>query len=356
MFNPTSGQQLMKITSPDPGEISFGSSIAQFGGSIIIADHQADYGSNVREGTVYMFDGATGQHVRTFHRPSPATFGYFGFDIEVASSRLFASDESPSSNYRGKVHVLNPSTGQLLSTINNPEPVGDSHGFGLDLEEHNGDIFISSRANLYRGAVYRYDGSTLAQELKIPNPFPQDYADFGSAIHRDASRLLVGAPGTNRANRTAVGEAYLFNADTGALLRTFTNPEPDDYANFGGSVTLLGDFAVVGAPGTDFTPPNSGPRNTGAMYIFNATTGSLLSKIVNPEAGQNDYFTIGGLLSIDNLLIAPNQFNDVNGVSSAGTVYVYSTLPVPEPSTLSLAVIGVIAVGSAAYRRHKSKR
>ncbi len=85
------------------------------------------------------------------------------------------------------------------------------------------------------------------------------------------SQLLVGAPNYSTTANVQVGQAYLFNPDTGALLRTFNDPEPANNVQFGQSVAMINHYAIIGAPGT-------------AAYVFDANTGAYLAKIVNPGA------------------------------------------------------------------------
>ena len=44
-----------------------------------------------------------------------------------------------------------------------------------------------------------------------------------------------------------VGQAYLFNPDAGALLRTFNDPEPANNVQFGQSVAMINHYAIIGA-------------------------------------------------------------------------------------------------------------
>jgi hypothetical protein len=222
------------------------------------------------------------------------------------------------------------------------------------MEEHQGDVFISEAggfsAGIQSGVVFRFNGQTLAQSLKISDPNPQMGASFGHSMASDASNLLVGAPGVSATGKVGVGEAYLFNADTGALLRTFVNPELDNSALFGNSVSLLGNYAVIGAPGANSVLGGaSGNTDVGAAYVFDATTGAFLVKIANPANGQNQEFTLndetqeGGLLALGDNLIATSH------KTATGVAYVFSV--VPEPYSFDLLAIGTLFSLAARFVR-----
>jgi hypothetical protein len=220
-------------------------------------------------------------------------------------------------------------------------------GFGFNMEDYNGDLFVSATganvSTLQAGAIYRYDGTTSALKLTIPNPEPQTFAEFGRSLATNAGQLLVGASGRNIGSATSAGAAYLFNPDTGALLRTFLNPEPQSNVDFGDSVALVGNYAIIAAPGNSPSPGHF-PFATGAAYVFDTITGAFISKIASPSPGQNERFTTGdgnALKAVGGLLAAGHAFNTGN----VGTVYLFA---IPEPTSVLLVFA---AFGLAAFLR-----
>jgi hypothetical protein len=112
---------------------------------------------------------------------------------------------------------------------------------------------------------------------------------------------------------------------------------------FGQSVALVGNYAIIGAPG----PP------TGAAYVFSAITGDYLAKINNP--GNGVYFGGGngqnaGLASINGMLVAGSTTTDVNGNFNAGTIYLFA---VPEPGSLAFIATSVSFVILGTRKRRK---
>tara|TARA_B100001093_G_scaffold507370_1_gene567810 strand:- start:3431 stop:6016 length:2586 start_codon:yes stop_codon:yes gene_type:complete len=110
----------------------------------------------------------------------------------------------------------------------------------------------------------------------------------------------------------------------GTTTTTFTNaPETiltaSDAAinsNFGYTVAVSGNYAIVGAIGED-----TGGTNRGAAYIFNVTTGNQLHKLTASDAGDNDYF---GRVAIDgNYAVVGATSWDSGGTTSCGAVYVF---------------------------------
>ena len=178
------------------------------------------WGLRSAAGAVYTFDGTTGQHLLTFHDPNPSLSNYFGSSIQTVNGKLLISSGSDSSNYAGTVYAYDPTSGQLANTI--PNPNGTSgFGFGFDMEQRQSSVFISAIgapiSGVDAGAVYRYDGTNFGEALKISAPTPEANEFFGWSMAQNSTQLLVGAPNYSSSANVQVGQAYLFNPDTGAI-------------------------------------------------------------------------------------------------------------------------------------------
>lgn len=75
---------------------------------------------------------------------------------------------------------------------------------------------------------------------------------------------MVGAYSDDPAGVEDAGTVYAFNATTSALTTTLNNPGPADFDQFGISVAISGNRAMVGAPGKD---PDETPA-AGNAYTF----------------------------------------------------------------------------------------
>ncbi|MGK7872437.1 MAG: hypothetical protein AB4426_03740 [Xenococcaceae cyanobacterium] len=70
---------------------------------------------------------------------------------------------------------------------------------------------------------------------------------FGNSVAVSGNHLLVGARLDDVGGISNIGSAYLFDALSGDLLRTFSNPSPEFNNQFGHSVAIDGDRVLVGA-------------------------------------------------------------------------------------------------------------
>jgi hypothetical protein len=153
----------------------------------------------------------------------------------------------------------------------------------------------------------------LAQTFNNPTPAISD--NFGNSLAISGDNALIGASGDDTGGDNA-GSAYLFDITNGTLLQTFNNPTPAGGDFFGSSLAMSGNNALVGAP-YDAT----GGVNAGSAYLFDITTGTLLQTINNPTPGGDDSFGNSVAISGNNALIgAPG---DNTGGVDAGSAYLF---------------------------------
>ncbi|MEM7469170.1 MAG: hypothetical protein AAF387_20125 [Pseudomonadota bacterium] len=228
--------------------------------------------------------------------------------------------DSPTRDCVGGARVFDVNSGELLHTLNNPNPATcDLYGVAVAL--HNDKVIV---------------GSGFAD------------ADIGAAE-----------------NSASVGEASLYDVVTGQLLHIFSNPggnsgtEGDFFGGFrdGDSIAMNDKVIVIGAPEKDV----EGSREVGVVYIYNANSFDLIQTLSvpdNPIFPQFDKFGYSVELSGDYLAIAAISGDkyDASGSNiidySAGKVYVYKLkfvdpaviYPIPVPYWLLLSYMLLVAL------------
>ena len=353
-----SGNSMLHITSPEREgrEISFGDEVGYVGSLIAISDSNATFNANNFEGAVYLFDDATGAYQRTLRSPTPTNSYRFGHATEGVAGHLYVSDASVSTAEAGVVHVYDPTNGTLVRTLRNPE-VGTE--FGFTMQEYDGDVFISARGNgtEKQGIVYRYGNKSDVPNLTIAMPAsggPTEFAQFGSSLAVSGDRLLVGAP-AHSLGPGRVGQAFLYNADSGELLLTIVNPEPHELEKFGVSVAMTEDWLFVGSSYADAS--EGIPSLVGGFYVFDAHTGAFVDKILNPDLQITGRLTDGegkgGLRVVGDQLLASSVFYSNQPSSSAGRLYTFS---VPEPSAIASLGIAIAVLWRRTKRRPRKNQ
>lgn len=146
------------------------------------------------------------------------------------------------------------------------------------------------------GSAYLFDAATGDQIFKLLPSDGAANAEFGFSIAINNGIVAVGAKGDSE-NGTNAGAAYLFDAATGTQLAKLL---PDDGAaedEFGNSIAIDDGIVAVGAWRADEFGDASG-----AAYLFNASTGNQLDKLL-PDSG-NDFQTFGVSIAIDGGIVA----------------------------------------------------
>ena len=180
-------------------------------------------------------------------------------------------------------------------------------------------------------------GVSRADITEIKKLIPGDgaYADlFGSSVSISGDYAIVGAPNDDEGVIKNSGCAYIFERTKGIWSEKAKLLAPDRSGNdvFGFSVSISGDYAIVGKPFDDHTG-----SNYGSAYIFHRTEPlpgtiiwSQVAKLVATteggasDGGANDFFGTSVAINGDYAIVgAPND--DDNG-SDSGTAYIYQRL------------------------------
>jgi len=152
--------------------------------------------------------------------------------------------------------------------------------------------------------------------------------DYGASVAVDVDTAVVGAPGDDDpVAGDGTGAAYVYVRVGAAWVLqqkiTALDRAPDD--NFGASVAISGETIVVGAPGDDDTIAGA---DTGSAYVFRRTNGvwSELGKLLAPDLAASDAF--GAAVAVfDGTALIGAPAGD-SGVADSGSAYVFVFDPV----------------------------
>ncbi|MCA2666585.1 MAG: hypothetical protein IM502_06775, partial [Microcystis sp. M045S2] len=321
---PSTWQLTQTFLNPTPGAIGifdqFGGSVAIDGNNALVGALGADRGAT-DTGAAYLFDTTTGNLLRTFLNPTPATQDYFGGSVAIDGNNVLIGalfDDNTGVIDAGAAYLFDATTGNLLRTFLNPTPATEDY-FGNSVAISGNNVLIGARLDntgaIDAGAAYLFDATTGNLLRTFLNPTPANDDRFGGMVAISGNNVLIGAIGDD-AGATNAGAAYLFNATTGSLLRTFLNPTPTFNEQFGWSVAISGNNVLIGAIGDD-----TGATNTGVAYLFNATTGSLLQTFLNPIPEPEDQLGRFAAISANNVLVGTILHN--TGGADAGAAYLF---------------------------------
>ena len=339
------GELLFTLANPNPYGTSdndlFGYSVAISGDYAIVGAYAEDDAGGNSSGKAYIFGVLTGTLLHTLDNPTAygtSAGDNFGFSVAISGNYAIVGaryeDDAGGIN-SGKAYIFNVLTGTLLHTLDNPNPYGTSFmdNFGYSVAISGDYAIVGAYAEDDAGGnssgkayIFGVLTGTLLHTLDNPTAYGTSAGDnFGFSVAISGNYAIVGARYEDDAGGINSGKAYIFNVLTGTLLHTLDNPNPygtstSDY--FGYSVAISGDYAVLGAYAED----DAGGSGSGKAYIFNVLTGSLVLTIDNPnpyDTSANDSF--GGSITISgNKIVIGAQGEDEVGNANSGKAYIYS--------------------------------
>ncbi|OJJ21024.1 hypothetical protein BKI52_10645 [marine bacterium AO1-C] len=159
--------------------------------------------------------------------------------------------------------------------------------------------------------------------------------EFGTAVSISGNFAIVGSPKEDNGVDTDAGAAYIFlndGAGNWSFHQKIVAPTRTISDQFGTSVSIAGDYIIVGAILADSNPGTNTNSNEGAAYIFERNTGTGLwdykQTLVAPAIANSDQFGVSVTITTTGYAaIGANaedeDENDANTISGAGSTYIF---------------------------------
>jgi hypothetical protein len=184
--------------------------------------------------------------------------------------------------------------------------------------------------------LYRNQGGPDAWG-ELTEILPPDRAlYFGCSVSLDGNTLVVGAmyEGQSTDGIQYAGAAYIYERNQGdtdqwGLVTKLTAGDRSNDDCFGVSVSVSGDYIVVGANNEDHDAAGgTGLINSGSAYVFyrnqdGPNAWGQVKKIVASDRESYDEFGYSVSISGDNVIVGAHEDRD-DGVTGCGTVYYFN--------------------------------
>ena len=337
--------EIIKATASDAAaDDNFGYSVSISGDYAIVGAYQNDdNGSN--SGSVYIYQkdqGGTDNwgEVKKLTASDAATNDRFGVSVSISGNYAivgaYQNDDNGSNS--GSAYIYQKDQGgtdnwgevKKLNASDAASP--DRFGYSVSI---SGDYAIvgayqNSDNGSNSGSAYNYqkdqggtDNWGEVKKLTASDAAAED--EFGRSVSISGDYAIISAYAKSD-NGSFSGSAYIYQKDQGGTdnwgeVKKLNASDAAAFDYFGWSVSISGDYAIVGADGNDDNGSNSG-----SAYIYQKDQGGTdnwgeVKKLNASDAAASDYFGWSVSISGDYAIVGA-YLNDDNA-SNSGSAYFY---------------------------------
>ena len=236
------------------------------------------------------------------------------FEVQEGQVRLVIEDQNAQYPL-----VVDPTWIQQQELNSSDGAVKDQFGFSVSVD---GDTAVigAPRKNSAQGAAYVFvfNGTTWSQQAELTAKGGAAGDNFGNSVSVSGDTALIGAPYHQVGTNAGQGEAYVF-ARTGTTWTLQATPIASDGAasdEFGWSVAVSGGAMVIGAPGHK--------AFQGAAYVFvpNFTKWIQQAGLTASDGAAGDEFGYSVAVSGGTAVVGA-RLHQVGSNTQQGAAYVF---------------------------------
>ncbi len=317
------------ISSDNESYDQFGESVSISNNRVIVGSFgDDDFGDS--SGAAYVFDLLDNNWVETqkITASEGAAKDEFGWSISASGNRVLIGAHKDDDNElgSGSAYIFELVSGNWVAsklTASDRRPY-DAFGFSVSLDDNKALVGAYHSNGGASGSVYYFElikGNWIeVQKLTASDGSPLD--NFGSSVNLSGNKAIIGSPATFNQNKP--GSAYIFdligNEWVESQKLTASNGRVKDF--FGFSTSLSGERALIGAH-------NNGENGTdiGSAYIFDLIEGTWVeTQTLIPSDGEvKDGFGYSVGLSGDKVLVGAYRGKNENNIIT-GSVYLFELI------------------------------
>ena len=329
-------QQAQLLAGDGAVNDQFGYSVALSGDIALVGAILDDVGANGDQGSAYVFtrSGSTWTQQAHLVADDGVARGYFADSVAISGDTALVGSvwDNVGANIRqGSAYVYT----RLGTTWTLEQKLWASDGAADDLFGSSvalsGDTALIGAlgdevgANLSQGSAYAHTrlGTKWTQQAKLVTGDGAANDQFGASVALFEDTVLVGLRYADVGANEDQGSAYVFtrSGTTWTQQAQLVAVDGAEFDQFGTSVALFGDTALVGASQDD-VGANS---DQGSAYVFTrlGTTWMQQAKLVAVDGATIDQFGTSVALSEDTALVGV-RFDNVGTNINQGSAHVFT--------------------------------
>ena len=331
-IDPTFVEQ-QKLTASDGTAGDFFANVAIHGNTIVVSAQQDDIGSNVDQGSAYVFvrEGGSWTEQQKLTASDGAAGDLFGRGVDIHGNTIVVSssaDDIGSNVDQGSAHVFVREGRSWVEQQKLTASDGASGDFFSDSVGIHGDTIvvgspaddIGSNFNQGSAYVFKRQGSSWTEQQKLTASDGAFNDVFGTSVAIHGETIVVGAFFDDSPNFDQ-GSAYVFLRDHWGWIEQQKLTASDGAFNdrFGTSVAIHGETIVVGALEDDV----GGNFNQGSAYLFQRQGNNWTEqqRLTASDGAAGDFF--GVIVAIHGETIVVGAIFDDSPNFNQGSAYVF---------------------------------
>jgi len=244
----------------------------------------------------------------------------FGVSVAISGNTALvgAVGDDDGGSASGSAYLFDVTTGNQIAKLTASDAaLGDE--FGVSVAISGNTALVGARfdddGGIASGSAYLFDVTTGNQTARLTASDAALGDEFGVSVAISGNRALVGARFDDDGGSFS-GSAYLFDVTTGNQIAKLTASDATAGDWFGSSVAISGNTALIGAVADDDRGSLSG-----SAYLFDVTTGNQIAKLTASDAAEGDVFGSSVAISGDTALVG--AWGDDDGGNNSGSVYLF---------------------------------
>lgn len=339
-----------------------GYSVSISGNYAIVGSSHDDVGANTDQGSasIYQNNGTNWVLMQKLTDPSGASGYIFGNSVSISGNYAivgaYSEDVGANTNQgSASIYQYNGTSWVLMQKITDAggaaneffgASVSISGNYAIVGADHD---VVGANTNQGSASIYQYNGTSwvLMQKISDAGGAASDF--FGASVSISGNYAIVGTPNDDVGANADQGSAciYHYNGSNWVLMQKITDAgdgAASDY--FGNSVSISGNYAIVGAHSDDVGA--NGDQGSASLFKYNGSAWVLMQKITDPSGATGDHF--GYSVSISgNYAIVGAYWDDVGANFDQGSASIYVRIGpvwqrvqyVTDPSGSAISQLGI---------------
>lgn len=261
--DPAGSIEEQKLNASDAATYDhFGSSVSASGDTALVGAiwHDCKAGTECGSAYVFRFDGTSWIEEQKLTASDAAGGDVFGWSVSIDGDTAIVGarmDDCAAGTNCGSAYVFRfDGTSWIQEQKLTATDAAANDGFGASVSVSGGIVIVGAYlddcadgSDCGSAYVFRFNGTSWFQEQKLIAADAAAADAFGWSVSIDGDTAIVGAPGHSCAAGPYCGSAYVFTFNGTSWVEKQKLTGDNAFADFGVSVSVSGDTALLGADG-----------------------------------------------------------------------------------------------------------